>query len=197
MRIRITAGFCAWICLLGWINLRLCGWFLLAVSVHELGHLIALRKCRVPIKSVCLNICGAVIETEQMRYGKDWLCAAAGPLFGVILGVCLLRYVTEGAMISLILSAVNVLPLYPLDGGRMICAFAYSCFPECTAKWIVQAASMGTCVILMLGACWITIVLQAGVWPMFAVLLLLCRAGDSEKLLLFSGAEDKMKRQVK
>ena len=174
--------------------MELCGWFLLASLVHELGHLLAMKLCGVRIEKIRLDACGAVIETGWMRYGTEWICAASGPLAGIALGLGALRGSPELAVISLGLSVFNLLPLYPMDGGRMLrdCLMHF-CTEEHGEK-ILHWVTMGTCMVLMVLACWGAVVLQAGVWPIFAALVLLWRVGGQEKQLLFYGIEDKMKR---
>lgn len=195
MRIKITAGFCSIVCLLGWIDLPLCGYFLVGILVHELGHLLALKLCRIPVTGVELRFCGAVIQTEWMDYGREFGCAAAGPVAGLMLGIVTLYSVPKLAMASLGLAAFNLLPLYPMDGGRMLRALLLLLCREERAEKVLNWVTIGTCLSLMVLACWGTVYLQAGVWPIFVSLALLWRAGGKEKQLLFSGIEDKMKEQ--
>ena len=70
------------VCLLAWMNLRLCGWFLAGVIVHELGHLLALRMCRASVERISLEISGANIQTCLTGYRQEIFCAAAGPAAG-------------------------------------------------------------------------------------------------------------------
>ena len=75
--IRVTLGFAAVVCLLGWCDLRLCGWFLLALLLHELGHLAVLAFFHRPIRGITLGAGGARIETEGLSYRQEALSAAA------------------------------------------------------------------------------------------------------------------------
>lgn len=93
--------------------------WLLAITVHELSHCIALRLCRVRIYSINIGLFGAKIETEQMSAGVETLCAAAGPLGGTLL-VFFLRQFPVVAICAAFQSAYNLLPILPLDGGRII-----------------------------------------------------------------------------
>lgn len=195
MKIKISTVFCAMVCILGWLNAVLCGWFLLGMLVHELGHLVVLRLCGVPVGGIRIGVCGAVIETGWMAYGKEIVCAAAGPAVNILIGASVLRAEPEFGLVNLALAAVNLLPFYPMDGGRMLRAVLLLCCSQEWAERIVHWATVGTCLVLMVLSCWATAALQAGVWPIFAALVLLWRAGGKEKQLLFSGAEDKMKGQ--
>ena len=86
----------------------------------------------------------------------------------------------ELSAVSFLLGAVNCLPLYPLDGGRMLrSALALMC-PAYLAEKLQHFAAAVVCSVLMVLACWATVELQAGLWPMFAVLVLLCRVASKE-----------------
>lgn len=183
------------VCVFGWLDTELCGWFLLGMLLHELGHLLVLRVCGVAVRGIRIGISGAVIESGCSSYGKEFLCAAAGPAVNILLAAVVLRAVPVFAMVNTALAAVNLLPLYPLDGGRMLRSVLLLRCSQERAEKIVHWVTMGTCLTLMVLACWGTVSLQAGIWPIFAALVLLWRAGGKEKQLLFCGAADKMKEQ--
>ena len=83
------------------------------------------------------------------------------------------------ALVSFGLAAVNLLPVYPLDGGRALRAVLYSHLDETKARKILRGALWVTLTTLMLLACWLTVSCQAGLWPIFVALVLLCRAGNA------------------
>lgn len=178
-KIRITPGFVAVVCLLGWCDLRLCGWFLLALLLHELGHLVALACIHRPVRGITLGAGGAKIETEALSYRQEALSAATGPAANLLSAGLALRACPVFALVSLGLAAVNLLPLYPMDGGRMLRASLLSRLPPERARRILRLCVFFTCTTLMVGACWLTAMRQAGLWPIFAALVLLCRAGNA------------------
>ena len=177
--IRVTPGFVAALCLLGWCDLRLCGLFLLALALHEAAHLTALALFRRPVLGLTLCAGGAKIETEALALRQEALSAAAGPLVNLLSGALTLRCVPAFSAVSLGLAAVNLLPLYPLDGGRILRAALLSRLPPERTERILRLAVWLTCSTLMVGACWLTVWRQAGLWPIFAALVLLCRAGNA------------------
>lgn len=177
--IRVTPGFAAALCLLGWCDLRLCGLFLLALALHEAAHLTALALFRRPVLGLTLSAGGAKIETEALTLRQEALSAAAGPLVNLLSGALTLRCVPAFSAVSLGLAAVNLLPLYPLDGGRILRAALLSRLPPERTEQILRLAVWLTCSTLMVGACWLTVWRQAGLWPIFAALVLLCRAGNA------------------
>lgn len=90
-----------------------------AAAVHELGHCAALFALDIPVFSVAIGPFGAKIETGPMEPGQELLCALAGPVSGLM--VCLFRrWIPTCALFALAQSLFNLLPLWPLDGGRAV-----------------------------------------------------------------------------
>lgn len=109
-----------------------------SIVLHELGHAIAARRCRVRIRAITLFLFGGVAEMqdEPPSAKAELLIALAGPLVSVALAVAgfaagavaaaigarveitgVLSYL--GA-INALLVAFNMLPAFPLDGGRAL-----------------------------------------------------------------------------
>jgi Zn-dependent protease/CBS domain-containing protein len=111
-----------------------------SVLIHELGHsLVAIRR-GVPVRSITLFIFGGVsaLEQEPSSAGDEFLIAVAGPLTSFVLaGIFwgLSQLVPEvsapgavlfyTAMLNLILGVFNLLPGFPLDGGRVLRAIVW------------------------------------------------------------------------
>jgi CBS domain-containing protein len=126
---------------------------LVAVMLHELGHALAGARNRLPMKgSLLLPIGGVGLADPDPPAGtaapgafaRELRVAAAGPLVNMFLagatGLALLRQEPAGALwtmplvsvdalprsffwINLFLVAVNLLPAFPLDGGRVLRAW--------------------------------------------------------------------------
>jgi len=93
--------------------------FVLAAGVHELFHIVTLCSFRVRIHRITLGGFGVVMETDAMGPAEEALCALAGPLgsfFVVLFG----KYMPEASVIALFQGLYNLLPIYPLDGGRVV-----------------------------------------------------------------------------
>ena len=105
---------------------------LLAGAVHELGHYVALRLCGVNVSNLRIGIGGARMTVGDMGRWQELLCALAGPMAGLSL-ILLARWLPRTAVCACIHSAYNLLPVYPLDGGRAVHCI---CASERVCRWI-------------------------------------------------------------
>ena len=92
---------------------------LLAALIHELGHLLALKMAGGRVLSIRLCSFGARIEAAPMSPGRAALCALAGPAAGA-LTIFAYKFFPELALAGLVQTVFNLLPVYPLDGGRAV-----------------------------------------------------------------------------
>jgi Zn-dependent protease/predicted transcriptional regulator len=108
-----------------------------SVLVHELSHSYVAKKNGLPIARITLFFFGGVSEITQepQNPGLEVRMAAAGPLMSFIIAAFLggLWYLSKvvtapvaitavlgySALINAVLGAFNLLPAYPLDGGRV------------------------------------------------------------------------------
>lgn len=93
--------------------------WVLAVAVHELGHYFALKLCRVPVFSLAVTASGVRMATGELRGREALLCAIAGPMAGFSL-ILLSRYLPCTAFCGWLQGMFNLVPVYPLDGGRAL-----------------------------------------------------------------------------
>lgn len=95
-------------------------WLLAAVIAacwHEICHSLAVALCGGKILGLHLHWNGAEIETSPLCRRHTLLCSLAGPA-GSLLLLLLAPWFPRLALCGLGQGAFNLLPVYPLDGGR-------------------------------------------------------------------------------
>lgn len=149
--------------------------FFLSAALHEAGHLIALRCMRVRIHKLRLGLTGAVLYTPPLAYGRELLAAAAGPAVNAVCTLAFLHAWPRFALVNLLLLFYNLLPLYPLDGGRILRAALHLLLPDNAAVLVEKILAAVVLAAITAAACCLTCVWHAGLWPVILCALLLLR----------------------
>ncbi|HJU15850.1 MAG TPA: site-2 protease family protein [Stellaceae bacterium] len=140
----------------------------LSIVLHELAHALVARRFGMPIRGITLFIFGGVAELqrEPTSPGGEFLMAIAGPLLSLALGTALLAIVIlDGALpvpalavlwylgyINWLLGLFNLIPAFPLDGGRMLRAALWGWKQD--LRWATNIAAgigAGFGILLILG----------------------------------------------
>jgi len=144
-----------------------------SVLLHELGHSVVALQYKVPVRSINLFLFGGVaqIGAEPPSAIADFLIALAGPLVSLVLAgfFCIVQFLVAGsepllglarylAYINVALVLFNLIPGYPLDGGRVLRAVVWAISGNMRRATLI-AANVGRFFAFML--------IFAGIWQMF------------------------------
>lgn len=129
----------------------------IAVFIHEASHIVAIHFCGGKIDRIEVRAFGIKVnvpELKYMSYKREIIIAAMGPLVGIITAsivllaadVCKSDSLLYFAGINIIISGINLLPVYPLDGGRIILSLVLMFFSvrvSYAVSYILTIASVG------------------------------------------------------
>lgn len=109
-------------------NSQIYSLMLLFIIIHEVAHIIAGVCLEFKIRQVKLNILGFNILLEKSQESKfdNFIIAIAGPLSNFAIAIVTLCLPIENMLkidivyANILLMMINLLPIYPLDGGRIL-----------------------------------------------------------------------------
>lgn len=145
-----------------------------SVLLHELGHSVVALRYGIPVRSITLFLFGGIaqIEAEPPSAVAEFFIAITGPLVSLALAVCfylaqslisgvepLLGLAKYLAYINTALVLFNLIPGYPLDGGRVLRAVVWAITGNMARSTLI-AASIGRFFAFLL--------IFSGTWQMFS-----------------------------
>jgi Zn-dependent protease/predicted transcriptional regulator len=154
--------------------------FFVCIVLHELGHSVVAQSRGIRVPSIVLFALGGVsqMERESPDAKTEFWMALAGPLVSFVLGfLCLGSAYALGwtgpasragsplmemlgwlGVINLTLGAFNLIPAYPLDGGRVFRAAAW---------WGTHSIERATRLASTVGQVFAFLFIMAGLWQFF------------------------------
>ena len=128
----------------------------LAAVFHELCHIGAIYLTGGQVYRLQIGMGGARIQTDFSCPGQELICALAGPA-GSLLLLLLYRKCPRLALCGAVQGFFNLIPVYPMDGGRALSCILGCWLPErreSILRWtegIVFAAAVAVCVYISPG----------------------------------------------
>ena len=148
----------------------LVAWFSAAL-IHELFHVAAIYLCKNRVLEVKLRASGAVIKTDGLNRRCEFVCAIAGPA-GSLVALLLFRKMPVFALFAAVQLFVNLLPIYPLDGGRVFRCILLKFFAYHTTIKISRVMEIIFKIFLLLLGLWISAWQKA--WIILAFTIVFC-----------------------
>lgn len=175
-----------------------------SVFLHELAHSIIAQKKNIEVKSITLFFFGGLanLETDPEEPSIEFKISIAGPIASLCLGlffhvlylVNLGVYVTPVfdymSKINIILAVFNLIPAFPLDGGRVFRSILwkyYNNFEKATKIASYSGKIFGG-ILIALGI----LLFPAGLWFIFIGAFLMFLAESGYKQALVKSALDNM-----
>ena len=132
---------------------------MVGVLIHELGHSWAARRYDIEIVSITLWIFGGMARMDDLpeNWSVEFWVALAGPVTSVLLSTVFLGVLQVTptsapvatfvvgwlAVVNLSLAIFNMIPAFPMDGGRILRALLARSQPYATATLTAASVAKG------------------------------------------------------
>lgn len=176
--------------------------FFASVLAHELAHSVVAIRNGIPVRNITLFIFGGVsqITREATRPISELIMALAGPVSSIILSLLfyLIHFATRGSSsiipdmayylfyINMFLAIFNLIPGFPLDGGRVFRAILWKIMNNQRKATRIATISGQVVAYLMIlaGVIWIFVLRDlSGLWLVFVGWFLENAASSSRRQL--------------
>jgi Zn-dependent protease/CBS domain-containing protein len=145
--------------------------FFLSLLAHELSHSLVARSKGIPVEGITLFIFGGLARTrmEAENPGDEFWIAVVGPLASIAIGLALWGFAWVGAragwsvaltgaaqylgVLNIFLAVFNLLPGFPLDGGRLLRSAVWKATGDVTkaTRWASNGGKILGLVLIGLG----------------------------------------------
>jgi Zn-dependent protease/CBS domain-containing protein len=175
--------------------------FFASLLAHELGHAFTSLDRGIPVLGITLFLMGGVTEsTREAETAKDeFVIVGIGPFISLVLAGLfgLLHIPLAGiqpvaivvgylAWTNLLLAIFNLVPGYPLDGGRVLRSILWGITgrPHASTRWAARVGQLFALALVAFGG-WILLRSGGGFGGLWEILI---------GIFLFKGAADSHKR---
>lgn len=146
-----------------------------AAAFHELLHYGMVLLTGGRAERVKITPMGVQMEVHFSTWVSEILSAAAGPCAGLLL-VLVARWMPRIALCGLFQSICNLIPVYPLDGGRVLSGLLHWLKPG-KAEGILNGVSFVTILIIFCVCLYLVVFMDLGLVPLLFAGCLALRTG--------------------
>jgi Zn-dependent protease/CBS domain-containing protein len=202
----LRAGFTPWL-----IGIGAAVGLFVGVTLHELGHSWVALRYGLEIESITLWILGGIASLRSIprEWDREFWIAIAGPVVSVLVGAvsyAVLLVVPPGlqavrfvigwlAIVNVVLAGFNLLPAFPMDGGRILRALLSRSRPYAIATRL--AARVGVVfafLFAVVGALSFNLIMLLLAWFLYSAATTESRTVLTDELLHGLSAGDIMSR---
>ena len=148
---------------------------IVACVIHETGHFVAIWILSGVKPSVHITAKGAFMHAPALTDGQELIAALAGPAFGM-LTLIFGKWIPRTAFCAFFHSMYNLLPLYPMDGGRAACSMMTLLFSERTANTLCELLRWSCLSLIIATGFYGTFVVNLGILPVMLSITVFYRA---------------------
>ncbi len=150
--------------------------YFLWLCIHEMVHAFVAKKLGYGLSKISLQVGGAVLDAEQdeFSFNDEILIAISAPLFNLLVGFLIVsfwwiwpesyNFLQDQAVINFAIFGFNILPIFPLDGGRVLLGFLSRKFERKNAVKICKTISVFFSLILF-----VLFVVSLFISPVFSI----------------------------
>lgn len=177
------------------------------VLLHEFGHALAARRYGIQTRDITLLPIGGVARLERMPDDprEELVVAVAGPAVNLVIALVLFailamfnglmpalqalyplreftgQFVLDLAKINLFLILFNMIPAFPMDGGRVVRALLATRMPYAKATGAAASLGQGIALIFALDGLGILNILSTGVNPILILIAVFVWFGAAQE----------------
>lgn len=177
-----------------------------SVLLHELGHAVVARREGIEVEQITLWIFGGLAMLKGIRSEprSEAKVAVAGPIVSLALGAMPAAFlffepspyvmfpIAYLAYLNIVLAVFNMLPAFPLDGGRLVRALLAMRMPFGEATDLAANVGKGMAVLMGLGG-----LLGGNLWLVFIALFIYMGASqEAQGVELFDALDRVQVREI-
>lgn len=147
---------------------------LLSAIFHELCHFLAIRFVHQKVRRLQIESSATRICLPELTLGQELICALAGPAGSFFLLLFAEKF-PRIALCGVVQGIYNMLPVYPLDGGRAVNCILAMTFSPPVAKIILSVLEVTVYLMIIAAGLYCFAILNLGFWTLGLSAMLLFR----------------------